>query len=172
MWVRRAFSRIAGLSLSGDNGIEISRDGKTLYINFTGTADMRSVSVADPEHTLHRADFGALGFVPDNAHWMPDGQLIVAGMRENEPACGGLAQRESSLEPKYAGCHRAAVVALVNPKTLKTRIAFTASQANASYTGTSTGLLIDGELWIGSFATDRVAYVPLSKQQLTAFGEH
>jgi sugar lactone lactonase YvrE len=164
------FERLPGLSLSGDNGIELSRDGKTLFVNFTGTADMRSVAVADPAHTLHRADFGAMGFAPDNVHWTDDGQLIVAGMREDEPACGGLAQRDSNTRPQYASCHRAAVVALVDPATFKTRIAFTARQANDHYTGTSTGLLVDGELWIGSFATDRVAYVALSKQQLSLFG--
>lgn len=167
-----SFQRVAGLSLSGANGIEISPDARTLYIALTGSRDLIEVPADDPSHLLHRSDFAAHDFAPDNVHWMTDGLLISAGMREAEPACGGLSQREANGKPQYRGCHRAAVVVLVDPHTLRTRVVFAPAKANPHYTGTSTALLVDGVLWLGSFAMDRVAYVPLTHAQLARFRAH
>ena len=164
-----SFERVPGLQLSGANGIEISADDKTLYLALTGTRELLEVPVADPSHVVHRADFSTLGFAPDNVHWMHDGQLISTGMREPEPACGGLPQRESNKLSQYRGCHRAPVVVVIDPHTLRTRVVYASKTANAHYTGTSTALLVNGVLWLGSFATDRVAYVPLTRRQLAAF---
>jgi hypothetical protein len=166
------FQHMAGLSASGANGIEISPDGQRLYIAMTGTRDMIEVPVADPTHVLHRVDFYALDFAPDNVHWTRDGQLVVAGMREREPDCGNLSQRDASTKPQYQDCHRAAVVALVNPETLQGHVVFAARQANAHYTGTSTAVVMNGDLWLGSFGVDRIAYVPLTSAQQAAFRSH
>lgn len=167
-----SIQRVPGLTLAGANGIELSRDGRTLYLALTGSRDLTEVSVADPGHVLRRADFAALNFAPDNVHWMANGQLISAGMRESDPACGGLSQRQANPQARYRGCHRAAVVVISDPHTLKTRVVYAPQTANPHYTGTSTALVVEGVLWIGSFATDRVAYVPLSKTQRAAFDAH
>jgi hypothetical protein len=166
------FELIPGLSFSGDNGIEISRDGRTLYLALTGTDELVAVSLADPGSAPRRLNLGALGFSPDNVHWTQDGHLIVAGMREAEPDCGGLTQRAAYGQARYANCHRAPMVALVDPSTLQGHVVFAPREASPSYTGTSTALVADGALWLGSFGTDRVAYVPLPHGTLAGLAAH
>lgn len=151
------FERVPGLSLSGDNGITASADGRELFVIASGTKELSAVSRADPSHPLRVAHFTT--FTPDNVHYGPNGQLIVAGMRENEPGCGGPPKMVNG-QPNIGSCNRGSIVALVNPKTMAVHVLYDGSM-NPAFSGVATGLVVGKELWLSSFSANRVAYVEL-----------
>jgi hypothetical protein len=151
------FERVPGLSLSGDNGITVSADGRELFVVASGTKELMAVSRADPSHPLRVAHFAS--FTPDNVHYGPNGQLIVAGMRENEPGCGGPPKMVNG-QPNIASCNRGSIVVLVDPKTMAVQVLYDGS-VNPAFSGVATGLVIGKELWLSSFSANRVAYVDL-----------
>jgi len=151
------FERVPGLSLSGDNGITVSTDGRELFVVASGTKDLIAVSRADPSHPLRVAHFTT--FTPDNVHYGPNGRLIVAGMREDEPSCGGPPKLVNG-QPNIASCNRGSIVALVDPKTMAVQVLYDGS-VNPAFSGVATGLVIGKELWLSSFSANRVAYVEL-----------
>ena len=151
------FERVPGLSLSGDNGISVSADGRELFVIASGSRTLTAVSRADPSQPLRVAHFTT--FSPDNVHNGPDGQLIVAGMRDDEPGCGGP-PRVVNGQPNIFTCNRGSIVVLVDPRTMAIHVLYD-GRVNPVFSGVATGLVIGKELWLSSFTTDRVAYVEL-----------
>jgi hypothetical protein len=91
-------------------------------------------------------------FGPDNVRWTTDERLITAGMIDDEPACGGAPKSEAGIR-----CPRGYVVATIDPKTMiVTEVA--RGPATTAFTGTAMALVTGGELWLGSFNADRLAY--------------
>jgi hypothetical protein len=151
------FERLPGLSLSGDNGITASMDGSELFVVASGGKELVAVSRADTNHELGVAHFK--GFTPDNVHYGPNGQLIVAGMRDDEPTCGGPPKMVNG-QPNIASCSRGSIVVLVDPKTLAVRTLYDGA-LSPTFSGVATGLVVGKELWLSSFSADRVAYTTL-----------
>ena len=107
----------------------------------------------DPRRPLRSAQ--APDFMPDNLHW--DGStLLVAGMVHDEPACGGpRGVINGEADPMV--CHRGNVVARLDPVRMTYEIVYR-GPPNAAFNGLSTGTLVDGVLWMGSWQADRLAY--------------
>jgi hypothetical protein len=94
-------------------------------------------------------------FMPDNIHWT-DGRLVAAGMRLDEPACGGL-RRVVDGEADNMLCHRGYVVAAIDPaRGIVSTLAY--GEPEQAFNGVSAAALIDDTLWLGSFQADRLAY--------------
>jgi hypothetical protein len=150
---RAAFRIIPGTELSGNNGIEVSHDGKKFYVVAYGLRTVFEFSVSTPSTPLRKAL--APGFLPDNIHWDGD-RLMAAGMLYDEPACGGIRKViDGRAEDMY--CHRGYVVGALDPDTMTfSTVAY--GEPNPAFTGVSTAILIGRELWLGSFRSDRVAY--------------
>jgi hypothetical protein len=151
------FELVPGLSLSADNGITVSLDETELFVVASGTKDLVAVSRADPSHPLRVAHFPT--FTPDNVHYGPDAELIIAGQREDEPSCGGPPKMVNGV-PNIASCERGSIVVLVNPKTMAVRM-FYDGRPNPGFSGVATGLVIGKQLWLSSFYENRVAYLTL-----------
>ena len=150
--------KVAGTELPYANGIEVSADGKEFYVASSGLATVLAYSNTDPARLLRQT--GPLTFIPDNLHAGPDGRLLTAGLNIADAACGNVKQSEEFSLEEFASCPRPFTVVAVDPASMQVDVIAT-GPANPQFSNITMALLVDGELWIGSFAGDRVAYGPL-----------
>jgi hypothetical protein len=145
-----AFSALPGTELSANNGIETSPDDREFYVVSTTTKRIVAYARNNTGKPLRVAQLKEFG--PDNVRWTTDDRLITAGMIDDEPACGGAPKSEAGIR-----CPRGYVVATIDPKTMiVTEVA--RGPATTAFTGTAMALVTGGELWLGSFNADRLAY--------------
>lgn len=125
------------------NGVEEAPDG-TLYV--AEWAAQRIVRVA-PDGS-GRAEI-PLDFSPDNLSWASDGRLLVVGQRASlfdVPRCASL---------DHGTCPLPSVVAAIDPSTLAVTELVDDDPATTIGAGSS-AVELDGDLWIGAFAGDRL----------------
>lgn len=128
---------IPGSEASAPNGLEISKDGKTLYVAAWGSQSFYRMSLGQ---TPVKRDNVQLGFRADNVRWAPDGTLLVTGQ-------GGT------------GAAQTTNVVKVHPETLQ--VTEIVRRTNTPEFGAGTvAVQIGRELWVGSFRGDRIARVP------------
>jgi sugar lactone lactonase YvrE len=128
---------VPGSESAGPNGLEISKDGKWLYIGGWGSQSFIRLSRGQ---TPVRKDSVSVGFRVDNIRWAPDA-LLAAGQ-------GGAAPSQTSDVVK------------VNPATLKFQELV--HHPNIEGFGVSTvAIQVAKELWLGSVRGDRIAIFPL-----------
>jgi SMP-30/Gluconolactonase/LRE-like region len=144
----RGFRKLAGTEGPLPNGIAVSRDGETLYVDEYLADEVRKISRRTGE-LLGSAEVAS----PDNLNWSPDGKLLVASHDApmNEIAACGDVERGQ--------CPFHFSIVLLDPE----RMEGTAVYENAGPpmgAGTS-ALRIGDELYIGSFAGDRLLRVTL-----------
>jgi hypothetical protein len=133
---------IAETELSGANGIEVSKDGKTIFVAAWGSQEL--VRFSFKSGSL-RKDVIKVGFSPDNLRWAPDGKILVAGQN------GALNSKSGA--PGFKGW----TVIKLDPETLKiTEVA--KDDGRLPLQNASVAIDVDGTLWIGTFAGNRVAY--------------
>jgi hypothetical protein len=144
---------LPGTELAGNNGIEISRDEKEIYVAVSGTQSVEIYSLADTTKPLRSAR--AIWFNIDNIHWS-GGRLVTAGVIQDEPACGGT-RKEIIEGGGNLNCHRGWVAAQLDPVSLHWTI-LSYGEAIPDFGGESTGQVIGNALWLSSNNTDRVAW--------------
>ena len=153
------FREIEGTELPGNNGLEVDPDERHFYVVAFG---WHAVVVFDrhrakPVRTIVMPDF-----MPDNVHWT-DGRLVAAGMRLDEPACGGLRKVVKGEADKML-CHRGYVAASIDPvKGTVSTLAY--GEPEAGFNGASTAIVAGSTLWVGSYQADRLAYRALPVRQ-------
>jgi len=131
---------VPGSEAAGANGLEISKDGKWLYVAAWGSQNFFRLSRGQ---TPVKRDVVPLGFRVDNIRWAPDGSILAAGQ-------GGAGNAQTSNVVK------------INPNTLKVQEII--RQPNSSEFGSGTvALQLGKELWVGSFRGDRIAIFPVSQ---------
>lgn len=142
------FERLAGTELNGNNGIEVSADGKTIYVSTFST--VTAFTNSNPARTLRSAK--VQGGVGDNMHWVGD-KLIMAGARTDlgAPGADGI--------PSMKGYY----VAAIDPETLA-MTTLVEGPANPSFDGASAAVIVGDTVWIGTHAGDRVAYRQLKQK--------
>ena len=149
-----AFRQVAGTELPGNNGIEVDPDGKHFYVVAFGwhaVAVFHRDRASGPVEVISAPDF-----MPDNIHWS-GGRLLLAGMRYDEPACGGTRKVIDGVADPML-CHRGWVVGELDLQ--RRRIATVAYGRPAKeFNGISAAAVVEGELWLGSFQSDRMAIV-------------
>jgi hypothetical protein len=146
----RGWSELPGTSFPGDNGIAASTDGKTLFVASWGDATLRVVARAGgPVKTISLGDLH-----PDNVHLSSSGELLVAGQIAEPKVILDCAR---STEPVCGFPYR---VVAVNPATLTVRTLLSAP-GGPRFGGASAAAEADGELWIGTFRGNRIAFTSL-----------
>jgi hypothetical protein len=145
---------LPGTELPGNNGLETDPDENHFYVVAFG---WHAVLVFDRERTAQPiARIEAPDFMPDNIHWT-GGRLLLAGMRLDEPACGGLRQIVQGVADPMM-CHRGWVVGELDR--LGRRISTVAyGRPEEGFNGLSAAAIVDGRLWLGSFQSNRLAMV-------------
>jgi len=152
------FRLLPGTELPGNNGLETSRDDRFFYVVAFGWHSILVYARADTSLPVRR--ILAADFMPDNIHWS-GGRLLAAGMRTDEPACGGLRRIVAGVADPML-CHRGYVVAELDPATGRlTTIA--EAGPDPGYNGVSAATIVDDMLWLGSYQSNRLAWRPLPR---------
>ena len=149
------FTKIEGTEMPYANGIEVSDDGQEFYVASSGLLKVLAFSNSNPTRLLRSTEM--LSFIPDNLHKGRDGNLITAGLAVSDPVCGDVPMSlEFDLE-KFASCPRPFTVLAVNPMSMQTSV-LASSPAHEHFSNITMALEVGAELWIGTFAGDRIAY--------------
>jgi len=95
---------------------------------------------------------GPLPFAPGNVHRGPDGRLLAAGMKLNEPACP-LATDFAT----FSACPRGFIAMAIDPVTMKETL-LAEGPANPAFSNATMVLAVGTQFWIGTFSGDRVGH--------------
>lgn len=149
------FKKVDGTELPGNNGIELSHDGKTLYVASSPGA-ITSFTNTVPARRL-RSIKTRIG-VADNIHWV-NGRLIVAGLRNDICSSGdaGAMKKRGVMSGPGAPCLAGYYVAAIDPKTLALTL-LAKGDLDPEFFGVTTGLPLGNTLWLGSVVGNKVAY--------------
>ena len=131
------------------NGIEISADGETVFVNYSGNGEIRRINRMLDTIEASNSDLPPL----DNVTWTPDGRLLVAGGLENSVKMMGCTNLETGT------CPGAYAIVGIDPETFESEIVYEGGPNTAGGAGTVGLQLGDGSLLIGTFAGDRIVRV-------------
>ena len=132
----KGWRKVPGSDAAGANGVEVSKDGKWLYVAAWGSQSLLRLSRGQ---TPVKRDTIPLGFRVDNIRFAPDDSILAAGQGQQTTN-----------------------VVRVDPETL--RIKELINQPNTeSFESGTVAIAIGNDLWVGSFRGDRIAIFPASK---------
>jgi hypothetical protein len=144
----RGFAPLPGTETVFPNGIALSADGGTIFLNSSIGGEVLRIDRASGEL---RGSAEVAG--PDNSTWAPDGRLLVAsfvGPLWETLACDGI---------ERGSCPVAFEIVAVDPETLATETLY---RGGGAPMGAGTvGLRVGDELFVGSFAGDRILRVAI-----------
>ena len=149
------FTKIDGTEIPYGNGIEVSANDDEIYVVSSGVFTFNVYSNSNPASLLRVSE--PMDFVPDNLHWTDDGTLITAGLVVEYSDCGDVGGPDEFDLAEFASCPRPFVVRAIDPKTMDGED-IARGPANERFSNITMALPVDGELWIGTFAGDRIAY--------------
>lgn len=155
------FRMVAGTELPYANGIEVSADGQEFYVASSGLFTLVAFSHSNPARTLRSTQ--EMEFVPDNLHMGSDGSLITAGLIAVDPDCGNVRRPKPFELEEFAACPRPFVVRAIDPKSMEGRD-IARGLANERFSNITMALPVGDDIWIGTFAGDRIAYRSLKKR--------
>jgi hypothetical protein len=124
------WQKVPGSEASGANGLEMSDDGKTLYVAAWGSQSFFRMSRG--RTPVERQEV-PLGFRVDNLHRARDGSFLAAGQGQ------GVTE-----------------IVKIDPKTLKVTKVIS-RRDDAAFTGGTVATEVGDRLWVGSYAGDRIA---------------
>src|SRR5690606_17991285 len=131
------WEKVPGSEAAGANGVELSDDGRTIYMAAWGSQSFARISHAAAEVSR---DEIPLGFRGDNIRWARDGSLLAVGQGTGEDAQVWKAVK-------------------VDPDTLDVRDVVSRPHNDVFVRGTVV-VQVGDDLWVGSFRGDRIAIVP------------
>lgn len=146
----RGFRQIPLPQISGANGIDVTPDGRSIFVN--GWA----------EKAIYKLDrFGAsppiritVNFMPDNLHLTESGQVLVAG-HDTDPA-EGFACMQAPDRPKY--CIDKWGAAMIDPDTMEITMQWE-GKGRGVFGDVTTAYDAGDELWLSSLSGDRIAII-------------
>ena len=142
--------KVPGSEGTAPNGLEISKDGRWLYIAGWAEEKLTRLSRGEPI----QKDVIALGFRPDNVRMSPDGSVLFAAGHTDKDGRSIKGAREPLRETSN--------VARIDPKTLEFRRIFQ-HPAMEGFVASTTAVQIGNEMWLGSQRGERIAYFPAPK---------
>jgi hypothetical protein len=151
------FKLVEGTQLPANNGIEVSADGREIYVASSGLQTIVAFSHSNPARQLRSTR--PLPFTPDNVHLGADGRLFTAGMANDVPECGGPPGPQHDI-PKLAACPRPTIAVAIDPATMRDTVVAT-TNADPKFSNATMVLVAQGQAWIGTFSGDKIARAPL-----------
>lgn len=133
---------LPGTEMSGPNGVEVTRDLRYLVVAESGTSSILRFELAATQRPPVRI---TTEFRTDNLRWTQNGRLLAAGPRPDATCAPG------------ADCGDESVVASLDPATMDLDIVLDLP-TEPNFSDVTTALAVDGRLWLGSAAGDRLAY--------------
>jgi hypothetical protein len=131
------WEKVPGSEASGANGVELSADGRTLYVAAWGSQSFFRLSRGV---TPFKREEIPLGFRIDNIHWAKDGTLLTAGQVGQDWQ-----------------------VAKIDPVTMKVTQIYAQKDMPGLFGGGTVALEVGDSLWVGSYRGDRIAIVKATK---------
>jgi hypothetical protein len=150
-----AWSRLAETAQPYANGIALSDDESVFYVASSGRATITAYRNDDSARALWTTP--ALPIAPDNLRRDEAGRLLTAGLLLDYPACDPYNEAGEFDLAKFGACPRPYAVYSLNPQT-QAATELASGPANPSFGNVTIGIVVDHNLWIGTFAGDRVAY--------------
>ena len=141
------FSQVPGSEGPFPNGLEKSVDESALYINMYLAGEVRKLDLESGE-IVATAEVSS----PDNSTWSDGGRLLVASHTDGLlelTACQGLEQGSCGFEFEIVS---------LDPDDLSGGMVLT--NRGAPMGGATVALEMGGELYLGTFAGDRIAVTP------------
>ncbi len=139
----RTWAEVPNSAGKAPNGVEVEPDGTFFIAEWSGHRIVRLEPDGSDRQTVE------LDFSPDNLAWSARGQLLVAGQRASildVPACASLEEGTCALP---------SVVVAIDPVTMTVSPLVDDDPATA-LGAASIAVELDGALWIGSFAGNRL----------------
>lgn len=143
------WSVVPGSELPGNNGLQISSDGQWYYVSAWFGRTLTKLSRHQEKVQLETID---LDFLPDNIRWSDDGNLLVAGHGTT------LAEFYQCAE-KAPGCAPDSTIIQVDPRSLRVQTLFKIP-GNTDFSTASVAVRVGNEIFLGTFAKDRIAFSP------------
>jgi hypothetical protein len=146
---QQGFALVPDSRMSGNNGIEVSHDGKWIYVAAWGNKAVVRLS-----RDGGKRDTLPVGFLADNLRWAPDGRLMVAGQDVGAKLVFGCFQSHNTrcTQPWR----------IVKWDTAAMTVApVTSATGNPEFGDATVGLQLGDEMFVGTFRGDRIAYFPL-----------
>jgi sugar lactone lactonase YvrE len=154
------FTIIPGTELPYANGIEVSSDGREIYVASSGLLTVTAFSNSRPARALRVTE--PMAIVPDNLHMAADGSLVTAGLVADDPRCGNVQGPAKFDLKEFASCPRPFMALAIDPQSMDGTV-LAAGSAHEQFSNITMALQVGGELWLGSFAGDRIAYRSLEE---------
>ena len=140
------WSEVPGTQFSANNGIAVSEDGRRLFVTGWGDRKLHVISLGEIPYTHQALDLGAIH--PDNIRAAPDGRLLITGQAATPAAIFACANLSS--------CEVGFKVIAVDPSSMAIELLLD-EPGSPSFGGASAAILIDDELWVGTFSGSRIA---------------
>jgi hypothetical protein len=148
------FELVKGSELPSNNGIEVSDDGSEFFVVSSGLHTIVAFSHTNPARQLRTT--AHLPFTPDNVHMGSDGRLLTAGMKDDEPACGGAPGPQHTLE-QLGACPRGFIAEAIDPRTMQHAVV-AQGPANPAFSNATMILVSGRQFYVGTFRGDRIGY--------------
>ena len=150
--VEDGFDQLANSDGIVPNGIQISEDETTIFVNYSN-GELRRINRLSGDIEARNTSLPPL----DNATWTPDGQLVLAAGTDDpfDPLriTAGCTNLESGI------CPVAHTIIQVDPETLEGEVIYEGGPDTPGGTGTVGLRVSDGSLLVGTFAGDRIIRV-------------
>jgi sugar lactone lactonase YvrE len=141
---KQGWTHVAGSEFGGDNGVTSAPDGSALYVNDWNDGTLRIVPLAQ---AVAPATIKLGKFHPDNVHFLPDGNLLIAGQIGSA--------RDILACAAQSTCSVASMIVVVDPKAQVVRLHWTVAPTLA-FGAASSALLCRNVYWMSSFRGDRI----------------
>jgi hypothetical protein len=142
--------RVPGSEGTAPNGLEISKDGRWLFIAGWAEEKLTRLSRSDAS----QKEVVKLGFRPDNVRLSADGSVLFAAGHTDKNGQSISGPREPLRETSN--------VSRIDPKTMEVRKIFQ-HPAMDGFVASTTAIQIGDEMWLGSQRGERIAYFPAPK---------
>lgn len=146
----QSYDVLPGSQVPFANGIQIDAAGRNIYLNLYAVGQVRKIDLASGQ-VLATWDLPQ----PDNSTWSETGQLLVAshtGVFTDHERCNSVGK---------GACDLAYQVVAIDPEALSYRAIL--KHEGAPMGAATAALDVDGVLYIGSFAGDRLVKVRLGR---------
>ena len=152
------YKPVPNSEMSGNNGIEVSKDGKYIYVAAWGN---KAVVRLTPDGS--KRDTIPTGFLSDNLRWAPDGSLMIAGQNVSAKAVFDC------FDSKNVRCTQPWRVDRWDTEAMK--VTPVVSEAgNPEFGDATVALEVGDDMFIGTFRGDRIAELPINAQTPAATG--
>lgn len=145
------FTRVPGTDVAMPNGIELSPDGKIIYLNVYLGSEFKKIRRSDGK-TLASIELAQ----PDNVRWNADGSRLLVASHT-----GSFPDMLACQEQETGSCPLGFEIVSIDPDDLS-RVTLVANEGPPMGAAT-VAVQVGNDLYLGTFKGDRLARAPLPR---------